>query len=136
MQRCSPHRSLRRLALATLSAALLAPFATWAQAQTYAGFNGPVRNFPAAALRGTLVVASLSEATVDGKAMLLAPAFKLYTPQNTLARPNTVIGQPLKVNYVIEKATGRLHAAWVLNPAEAQQKRDSADNGFFSGLLK
>ena len=51
-------------------------------------------------------------------------------------RPATMVGQSLTVNYVIEKTSGNVHAAWVLNSAEAALKRDRADNGFWSNLFK
>jgi len=47
-----------------------------------------------------------------------------------------VLGQKLTVNYVIEKTSGRVHAAWILNSEETALKRDRADNGFWSGLFK
>ena len=145
MQRCttqSPHTTRPRRNPGAIAAALalglglLATVPAQAQTATFAPVQGQVRAFPPQALRGTLVVSSTSEATVDGKQLLLAPAFKLYNPQNATIRPGTVQGQELHVNYVVEKASGRLHAAWILNGAEAQLKRDRADNGFWSSLFK
>ena len=120
------------MALALAGAALPA----LAQTATFAPFQGPTRNFPTHALRGTLVVNSINQANIDGQDLLLAPAFKLYNPQNMMVRPNTLLGQKLNVNYVIEKSSGRIHAAWILNSAEAALKRDRADNGFWSSLFK
>lgn len=144
MHRCTtptPHTHRLRRASALLATAaalaltnLVAPAV--AQTATYAGFQGQTRNFPPQALRGTLVVNSLTEASIDGNTLLLAPAFKLYNQQNMMQRPNTVVGQKLTVNYVIEKQSGRVHAAWILNAAETELKRDRADNGFWSSLFK
>ena len=120
------------VALALASAAVPA----LAQTATFAPFQGQTRNFPTHALRGTLVVNSINQANIDGQDLLLAPAFKLYNPQNMMVRPNTLLGQKLNVNYVIEKSSGRIHAAWILNSAEAALKRDRADNGFWSSLFK
>ena len=120
----------------TVALGAIAAVPALAQTATYAPFQGPVRAFPNHAFRGTLVVTSLADATIDGNKLLLAPAFKLYNPQNATIRPGTVQGQELNVNYVVEKASGRLHAAWILNGAEAQLKRDRADNGFWSSLFK
>lgn len=145
MNRCKiPHTHHHRLQRAAFTsfAALAIAFGgigaapTWAQTATFAPFQGEARAFPPHALRGNLVVTSPTEATIDGQALLLAPAFKLYNPQNTTVRPNTVLSQRLTVNYVIEKSSGRVHAAWILNSAEAALKRDRADNGFWSGLFK
>ena len=107
-----------------------------AQTATFAPFQGQVRAFPPQALRGTLVVNSANDASIDGNALRLAPAFKLYNAQNMVMRPATMVGQSLTVNYVIEKTSGNVHAAWVLNSAEAALKRDRADNGFWSNLFK
>ncbi len=145
MNRCTTlpttHHRLRRDTRASLAALALAlagisALPSLAQTATFAPFQGPVRAFPPQALRGYLVVTSPTEATIDNQALLLAPAFKLYNPQNTTVRPNTVLGQKLTVNYVIEKTSGRVHAAWILNSEEAALKRDRADNGFWSGLFK
>ena len=122
------------MALALASASAVVP--ALAQTATFAPFQGQTRNFPNHALRGTLVVNSINQANIDGQDLLLAPAFKLYNPQNMMVRPNTLLGQKLNVNYVIEKSSGRIHAAWILNSAEAALKRDRADNGFWSSLFK
>ncbi|UXC18104.1 hypothetical protein [Comamonas squillarum] len=146
MNRCtkphtSHHHRLRRTARASLAALALAlggisALPSLAQTATFAPFQGPVRAFPPQALRGNLVVTSTSQATIDGQTVGLAPAFKLYNPRNTTIRPGTVLNERLTVNYVIEKTSGRVHAAWILNSEEAALKRDRADNGFWSGLFK
>lgn len=141
MQRCTtPHTdttTTRRTFAAAIALGLAsAAQPSVAQTNTFAPFQGPTRNFPMHALRGTLVVNNISQATIDGKDLLLAPAFKLYNPQNMAVRPNTMLGQKLNVNYVIEKSSGRVHAAWILNSEEATLKRDRADNGFWSSLLR
>ena len=87
-------------------------------------------------IRTLIIDAKLRFVPNDNRDSERAPAFKLYNPQNTTVRPNTVLGQKLTVNYVIEKTSGRVHAAWVLNSEEAALKRDRADNGFWSGLFK
>ena len=140
MQRCTTsrtHTTTRRTFAAAMALGLTAAaIPAIAQTATFAPFQGPARSFPPQALRGTLVVNNLSQASIDGRDLLLAPAFKLYNPQNMAVRPNTLQGQQLNVNYVIEKSTGRIHAAWILNGAEAALKRDRADNGFWSSLFK
>ena len=142
MQRCFFHipHPLRRnagtwataLALALGTTALPAS----AQTATFAPFQGQTRAFPPHALRGTLAIHGSQQASIDGQPVLLAPAFKLYNPRNATIRPATVTGQELNVNYVIEKTSGRVHAAWILNGAEAALKRDRADKGFWSNLLR
>ena len=148
MQRCtfptlfSPPsaRRLRRASSAVAAALVLGLYApalpSFAQTATFAPFQGSVRAFPKHALRGTLVVTGTTQGTIDGNQVLLAPAFKLYNQKNMLVRQGTVLGEQMNVNYVIEKTSGRVHAAWVLNSEEAALKRDRADNGFWSNLLK
>mgnify|MGYP003595182789 FL=1 len=144
MQRCpttTPHTTrLRRTTRAAATALALclsaAAVPAIAQTATFAPVQGQTRAFPPQALRGTLIVTTATTATIDGNALNLAPAFKLYNPQNTQVRPGTVVGQSYTVNYVIEKSTGLVHAAWVLNSAEAAQKRARADNGFWASLFR
>ena len=148
MQRCtfptlfSPPstRRLRRASSAVAAALVLGLCApalpSFAQTATFAPFQGSVRAFPKHALRGTLVVTGTTQGTIDGNQVLLAPAFKLYNQKNMLVRQGTVLGEQMNVNYVIEKTSGRVHAPWVLNSEEAALKRDRADNGFWSNLLK
>lgn len=125
MNRClSVSRVHRTLACALLAAAagFAAPPAT---AQVVPG-TGSVRNFPTAALRGTLVVNSTVEATLNGKTIRMAPGMRLFSPQNSLVYLHTVIGQKFDVNYVLETSTGMLHAAWVLTKAEAAVPRKTS----------
>ena len=148
MQRCtfptlfSPPstRRLRRASSAVAAALVLGLCApalpSFAQTATFAPFQGSVRAFPKHALRGTLVVTGTTQGTIDGNQVLLAPAFKLYNQKNMLVRQGTVLGEQMNVNYVIEKTSGRVHAAWVLNSAEAAQKRARADNGFWASLFR
>jgi hypothetical protein len=123
-----PHSPAARLLLAfsfTVGAAfagLLASLPTPAQAQMQPSV-GAARNFPEAALRGTLVVTGQNMAEVNGKAIRMAPGMRLLNPENALLMLHTVIGQKLTVNYLIEPSTGMLWTAWVLSPAETAQQR-------------
>ena len=106
-----------------------------AQAQQVPAALGNVRNFPEAALRGTLVVNGMYDAQLDGKAIRLAPGMRLFSPQNALVQAHTVINQPFTVNYVREASTGMLLTAWILSKGEAAQKRagqNKARSFFFS----
>jgi len=93
-----------------------------AAAQVPAGLGG-VRTFPDAALRGVLTLNTVSEATLNGRAIRLAPGLRLLSPQNTLVMVHSVLGQSYKVNYVIEASTGMLLTAWILTENEAAQPR-------------
>ncbi len=84
-----------------------------------------VRQFPKNALRGTLVVAAAPAITLDGKADRLSPGARIRGTQNTVLMSNTLIGQPLVVNYTRE-AAGMVHDVWILTAAEAAMPRKSA----------
>jgi len=118
MTRCTPLSAL------ALAAALALPLAAGAQqAPTPAG----QRPFPPAAQRGSLKIVNTAEAELNGKAIRLAPGLRIFNPQNALVFAHTLIGQPLKVNYVTEASTGMLLTAWILTEAEARQPRKGDD---------
>lgn len=121
MIRCLPRLRAPLLIAALLSLGVLATAP--ATAQTSAAAPGNVRNFPDAALRGTLVVTALYDAELNGKTIRMAPGVRLLSPQNALLPIHTAIGKPLTVNYVNETSTGMLLTAWILSPSEAAQKR-------------
>lgn len=137
MLRCSSPAMTRRLAITGIaSACALLAAGAQAQSATFAPRSGPVRKFPPQALRGDLIVADRRNAQLDGRQVQLAPAFKLYTQRNALIVASAVAGQRLLVNYVLEKSTGLVHAAWILTEAEAAEKRPHADNGLWVELLR
>ena len=81
------------------------------------------RNFPEAALRGTLVITSATTATLNGTPIRMAPGMRLLSPENGLVMLHTVVGQEFTANYLIENSTGMLLTAWILSKAEAAQAR-------------
>ena len=121
----SPRHCGRALASAWITALVLTM--TPATAQVPSGM-GMVRNFPEAALRGNLTINSTADATLNGRAIRMAPGMRLFSPQNTLVMAHTVLGQSFKVNYVIEPGTGLLISAWILTQAEASQPRKGSDS--------
>lgn len=132
MKRC-PSSSLTSLAPTgprlrcwLLALCLVSP-AVWLAAPAAAQFvpapSGAGRNFPEAALRGTLTLQSTVQADISGQSVRLAPGMRLLNPQNALVMLHTAIGQPLTVNYLIERSTGMLLTAWILSPQEAAQSR-------------
>jgi len=104
-----------------LVAGSLAP--TPATAQT-----ASVRNFPANALRGTLVVQQPPIVLLNGSADRLSPGSRIHDTNNMLAMSASLVGQSLTVNYVRESA-GMIHEVWILTDAEAALKRATASNG-------
>ena len=128
MNRCTTtffSRPLARRLVAGLALALLGATLP-AAAQVVPGLSG-MRNFPDAALRGTLTLNSLTEATLNGRSIRMAPGMRLLSPQNTLVMLHGVLGQSYKVNYVIENSTGMLLTAWILTKGEADVPRKGSD---------
>ena len=114
--------------LAALCAATALAGAPAAAQNTVQGSMGGMRNFPDAALRGSLVITAASEAEINGRTVRMAPGMRLFSPQNTLVMMHTVVGKPFTVNYLIENSTGMLLTAWILTNAEAAEKRASSDS--------
>lgn len=117
MNRCIS-LAARRTALA-LTGAGLCVLASLAQAQ-----NAP-RNFPASALRGTLVVTQPPVISMDGKATQLSPGARIKGPDNLLVLSSAIVGKELLVNYTVE-SHGMVHDVWILTEAEAAEKRKRA----------
>ena len=133
MNRCQPSPLPLRprratLWLAALCAAAALTAAPAAAQGTVQGSMGGMRNFPDAALRGSLVITAASEAEINGRTVRMAPGMRLFSPQNTLVMMHTVLGQQFTVNYLIENSTGMLLTAWILSNAEAAQKRAGSDS--------
>ena len=135
MQRCtSSHAPLPRhrtthtpqllaLLLATTVGALASgPVLAQAQAPALPA-PGAMRNFPEAALRGTLHIDASGQAHINDKAIQMAPGLRIFNPQNALVMRHSVLGQTFTVNYLIEKSTGWLITAWILSKAEVAQPR-------------
>ena len=115
MNRCSPTPLLRRTLLALAGLGLCGV----ALAQ-----NAP-RNFPASALRGTMVVTQPPIITMDGKAAQLSPGSRIKNADNLLVMSGSLVGQELTVNYTVE-SNGMVHDVWLLTEAEAAEKRKRA----------
>lgn len=121
----SPTKFLKcALAVGLGSAVLWGSLPASAQVQ---GALGVSRTFPDAALRGTLTITATSDATLNGRAIRMAPGMRLFSPQNSLVMAHTVLGQTFKVNYLIEPSTGMLQSAWILSQGEADRPRKGSD---------
>ncbi|MGY8903159.1 MAG: hypothetical protein ACKVIH_01260 [Burkholderiales bacterium] len=127
MNRCLAPALLLRKHVALMLAFLLAGQCAWAQITK--------REFPVAALRGTLTVTAPPEALVDGKAARLSPGARIYNQQNLIQLSGSLVGQPLLVNYTRD-SVGNVHLVWVLTAEEAREKRPQAAGapGFFERL--
>lgn len=118
MNRCqSPYRVLspaRWLGCLAFTVAVALPVSAWAQ--------DLLRQFPDAALRGTLEVTSPPEVLLNGKAARLSPGVRIKNPNNALVMSGSLVGSRLVVNYLLD-SQGLVHQVWLLTPIEAQEKR-------------
>ncbi len=125
MNRCSP-KFHSRLSLNTLL--LIAGYVlltvTLPFFSTNADAQGFVREFPAKALRGTMVVQQTPLITIDGKQEQLSPGARIRGVNNMLAMSASLTGVELVVNYTRE-VNGYVHEVWILTPDEAKLKRAS-----------
>ncbi len=82
------------------------------------------RQFPAAALRGTLQVTTPPDILINGHPARLSPGARIKGTTNTLVMSASLAGQSVLVNYMRD-GQGLVHEVWLLTDAEAQEKRDS-----------
>ena len=124
MNRCTSH-SLPILAILAAST-LFASCATDSTSSTT-----PVRQFPAAALRGEMVMSSAPPViTLDGKPDRLSPGSRIRGTDNMLVMSGTLVNQTNVVNYLRESA-GNVHEVWILNPEEIKLKRPNSKASWF-----
>ena len=113
-----PRRFLQTLGLVLLGACALS--SSLAQAQT------GLRQFPANAQRGTLVVTAPPDVLINGKAARLSPGARIKGANNMLLLSGTLVGSSVLVNYR-QDAQGLIHEAWILSPEEAAQERSGME---------
>ena len=118
MNRC-PRLSVHRTGILLL--ALLAASATM-QPIPVAAQEQAVRQFPVAAKRGMLVVTAPPEVLINGTVERLSPGVRIRGVTNMLVMSGALVGQTFVVNYVREKQ-GMIQEVWLLNQAEADEKR-------------
>ena len=126
MNRCTP-----RIISTLFALAALAPLATLrAHAQTVE-FKPATRQFPAAALRGEMMVLTPPVITLDGKSDRLSPGSRIRDANNMLVMSGALINQKVAVNYLREGA-GNVHEVWILNSEEIKLKRPNSKSSWFS----
>lgn len=87
--------------------------------------HAEVREFPASALRGTLVVTQPPIVTMDGVQTRLSPGARIRNANNLMVLSGSLVNQSLTVNYT--RDTHQLvHEVWILTAEEAALKRASA----------
>lgn len=125
MTRCTPRRLGAFFVLAASAWLATLP----AHAQT-AVVTPHVRNFPAAALRGEMVIVAAPAITMDGKADRLSPGARIRGTDNLLVMSGALVNQTVTVNYLRESA-GMVHEVWILNSEEIKQKRPNSKSSFW-----
>jgi hypothetical protein len=125
MNRCTP----RFIATLTLLAAVCLGSAP-VSAQT-PEFKPAVRQFPAAALRGEMVVRTAPIISMDSKPDRLSPGARIRDANNMLVMSGALVEQTLVVNYLREN-TGLVHQVWILNSEEIRLKRPNTRSSWFS----
>ncbi len=80
------------------------------------------REFPAKALRGTMVVAQPPLVAMDDRPTRFAPGARILDASNKLVLSSTLVNQERVVNYTLDQR-GQIHQVWLLTEAEAKEKR-------------
>ncbi|MEO8058487.1 MAG: hypothetical protein ABI671_09185 [Burkholderiales bacterium] len=75
------------------------------------------RNFPATALRGSIVVGNNAELRLNGRAAQFAPGVRIRDQANMIQLTGALVGQKLRVNYTID-ISGLVKDVWILRPEE------------------
>ncbi len=82
-----------------------------------------LRNFPSAALRGTISFKAPPEIVVNGKVERLSPGARIKGANNLLVLSASLAGQEFVVNYKRENIGGMVSEVWILTPEEAAIER-------------
>jgi hypothetical protein len=84
-----------------------------------------LRQFPPAAVRGTLEVTAPPLIQIDGSAEQLSPGSRIRGPGNQLVMSGQLVGKKVAVNYV-RNPQGQVHEVWILTALEAAQEREGS----------
>lgn len=140
MNRCNFRPTPLLLALAASAAALLglpalaqtdqSSQAVQATSSTEA-VKPNVRQFPAKAVRGEMVVLAPPVISIDGKRERLSVGARIRDTNNHFTLSAPLLNKPLLVNYVRDN-TGLVHEVWILNAEEAKEKRPGGTATLFN----
>jgi len=81
-----------------------------------------VRQFPAKALRGEMVVLAPPVISMDGKQDRLSVGARIRDANNNFTLSTPLLNKPLLVNYLRDN-TGQVQEVWILNAEEVKEKR-------------
>ena len=121
MNRCLQKLTVRFLMMLVLGMVCLSLFLpNSAAAQSF------VRPFPPAAKRGTLVVTTPPQVLINGVSERLSPGARIKDVNNMMVMSGVLVGKSVLVNYV-RNGQGLIQEVWILNAAEAQEKRSGME---------
>lgn len=125
MNRCTSH--LHPLLLALAASAGLLGLPALAQTDPAEPAKPNIRQFPAKALRGEMVVLAPPVISMDGKQDRLSVGARIRDVNNNFVLSGPLLNQKLVVNYV-RNPNGLIQEVWILNAEEAKEKR-AGNNG-------
>jgi hypothetical protein len=79
------------------------------------------RNFPANAMRGTIVIDSPPQVTLNAQPARLAPGARIFGQDNLLRLSGSLVGQKLLVHYTVD-IQGLVKDVWILTATEAAKR--------------
>jgi hypothetical protein len=138
MKRCRPTSQAASLsplarragALLLAVAAALSVGGTAVMAQTNDAWLS-VRQFPAAAMRGEMVVRNHPVVTLNGKTEQLSPGARIFDQNNLLVLSGQLVNRDVLVNY-LRDGGGQIHQVWILNSEEAREQRAGSNRTIFN----
>jgi hypothetical protein len=90
-----------------------------------------VRQFPAKAVRGEMVVLAPPVISMNGRQERLSVGARIRDTNNNFTLSAPLLNKPLLVNYVRDN-TGLVHEVWILNAEEAKEKRPGGTATLFN----
>jgi len=90
-----------------------------------------IRQFPAKAVRGEMVVLAPPVISMDGKKDRLSVGARIRDANNHFTLSTPLLNKPVLVNYVRDN-TGLVQEVWILNAEEAKEKRPGGTATLFN----
>jgi hypothetical protein len=90
-----------------------------------------IRQFPAKAVRGEMVVLAPPVIGMNGRQARLSVGARIRDVNNHFVLSGALLNRKLVVNYVLDN-TGLVHEVWILNAEEAKEKRPGDTGTFFN----
>ena len=129
MNRCNSRLTPFLLALAASAGLLGLP--ALAQTDPAAPAKLNIRQFPAKAIRGEMVVLAPPVISMDGKQDRLSVGARIRDVNNNFVLSGPFLNQKLVVNYLRDN-TGQVQDVWILNVEEAKEKRAGNKDTLFN----